>query len=107
MTFSNGRRSIDLYWSSAAEHRGNLRSIRRDSQAAWSLPIAGERATLFQRSDPAEFTAVWTADNRALLVGGRFDGVDEYRSILASVRRVDVNAWLSALPKSVVQPYAR
>jgi hypothetical protein len=40
-------------------------------------------------------------------LGGLFPDVDAYRSVAASIRRVDVNSWLSALPKSVVQPYAR
>jgi len=107
MTFSNGERSLDLYWSFASEHRGNMKNLRREAKAEWPMTIAGEQVVLFQKSDPTDFTAVWVAGNRSILLGGLFPDVDGYRSIVASVRRVDVNTWLSALPKSVVQPYAR
>lgn len=107
MTFSNGERSLDLYWSFAAEHRGNMKNLRREAKAEWPLTIAGEQVVLFQKNDPTDFTAAWVAGNRSMLLGGLFPDVDAYRSIAASVRRVDVNTWLSALPRSVVQPYER
>jgi hypothetical protein len=107
MTFSNGERSLDLYWSFAAEHRGNMKNLRREAKAEWPMTIAGEQVVLFQKGDPTDFTAAWVVGNRSMLLGGLFPDVDAYRSIAASIRRVDVNTWLSALPKSVVQPYAR
>jgi hypothetical protein len=107
MTFSNGERSLDLYWSFAAEHRGNIKNLRREATAEWPMTIAGEQVVLFQKGDPTDFTAAWVAGNRSMLLGGLFPDVDAYRSIAASIRRVDVNSWLSALPTSVVQPYAR
>lgn len=108
MTFSDGQETLELRWTSAAELRNNMRQLEREAQAQWDMTIAGERVTLFQHEeDSTDFRAIWLDDNREVLLRGWFADVDDYRSVAATVERVDVNTWLSALPASVVQPRAR
>ncbi|HEY6759397.1 MAG TPA: hypothetical protein VI318_07905 [Baekduia sp.] len=71
--------------------------------------VLGHRAQVAQYAGPdgrgiADFTAIW-ADDDGRTIEVRADGPDlaRFEALLRTVRRVDVDAWLSALPPSAVK----
>ena len=107
MSFSNGQNSLHLIWTSTAEYDTHVKHLKRGAQASWTMTVAGEKTAVFQHDDSTDFSAVWLSDDHALLLHGRFPNFADYRDVASTLKRVDVNTWLSALPESVVQPYER
>lgn len=51
-----------------------------------------------------DFTAIWADDDgRTIEVRANATDMDNFKALLATVRRVDVDAWLSSLPPSVIK----
>ncbi len=111
MVFGDGSHHIDLDWYPARYYRSYLRDRHQVSPFARST-ILGHRATTVQyperHSEPG-------ADNETLIspwgrVAVGIRGVvatdREYQEILDSLRSVDVETWLNAMPPEVVRPAA-
>ena len=112
MIFGNGTHHLTFNWYPARYYRSYLHDRRRVGPAIHST-ILGHRATTvrYDRSpvnepglDYGTFLAPW--GDVAVEIGGIVAGQREYQAILNSLRRVDVDTWLSAMPPEVVQPDA-
>jgi hypothetical protein len=112
MVFGNGTHHLTLDWYPARFYRSYLRD-RREVGAFVHTTILGHRATTvrYQRSvvnepglDYETLFSPW--GEVAIGIRGIVTSTREYRTILSSLRRVDVNTWLKAMPPEVVQPAA-
>jgi hypothetical protein len=107
MTLVSGKRHADLYW-----RPGKLATWQRDRALGAAQvvrrTVLGHPAQLaqYRGSDGegiADFTAIWPDDGRVLEVRANTPDLAAFEALLATLRRVDVDAWLSAMPASVVK----
>lgn len=106
MTFSNGTSSLDLNWRS-----GSFADWLADRAASAGPPgtvtIAGSPATLFQYTGSTDFTALWQVGRNTMELRGVFPTRADYLAVAGTLRAVDVDTWLKAMPASVVRPDQR
>ena len=114
MTFAHGDRSAELHWRPERWHRGYVKDRAADMERLGDVSVDGIRARLYRsRETPRHFTAMWRSDGYSLEFRTGLSGPagrlaeQDFRDLLESIRRVDVDAWLGALPASVVRPDAR
>jgi hypothetical protein len=85
-----------------------LRDRAADAAVATTAPVLGTTAHVYQYSGgkPGErdITALFLYDGRVLEFRALAADVDAFKSLLATLTRVGTNAWLSAMPASVVRP---
>jgi len=72
-----------------------------------TAPVLGTTARVFQYEGGSpgdrDVTALWIDHGRVLEFRSQVAGLEEFKGRLASLRRVDADTWLSALPASVVK----
>ncbi len=106
MTFSDGGHRLSINWYPARLYS----SYRRD-RASVSTPEAsvllGQTATTVHYGG-AEYATMLSPQGTVFLeVRGGLDNRAEYEAVLHSLRRVDVDTWLGAMPPNVVRPQDR
>jgi len=91
-------------------YAGTLSSMADRANSAdliTTAPILGTVAHVFQyaggQPGHQDITALWEYDGRVLEFRAGAADVAAFESLLASLRAVDTNTWLSALPESVVK----
>lgn len=105
-------RHLDLTWYPARFYRSRL---REDGHACChvSTPVTsillGQRATSFAYpGQHPNFTTILSPQGNVFIeVSGSLGGKQEFEALLHSLRRVGVDAWLSAMPAEVIGPAAR
>jgi hypothetical protein len=107
MTFSDGDRVLELRWQPAQEYQPLVRDRAASSDLRDTAPVEGVQATLFRYEGTNDFTAIWLHGRSVLEARGIASDVAEFRTALAALHAVDVDAWLSAMPESVVKPQNR
>jgi hypothetical protein len=112
MIFGDGTHHLSFDWYPARYYRSYLLDRRKVSAFERST-ILGHRATTvrYHRSVAGEpgldyetLFSPW--GSVAVGIRGIFSSKREYQTILSSLRRVDVDTWLKAMPPEVVQPAA-
>jgi hypothetical protein len=112
MIFGDGTHHLSFDWYPARYYRSYLRDRRKVGGVVHST-ILGHTATTvrYHRSpvnepglDYETLLSPWGAVGVG--IRGIFSSKAEYRAILSSLRRVDVDSWLNAMPPEVVQPDA-
>jgi hypothetical protein len=103
MTFMQGAsHRADLHW-----RRGPLEQWQRDRAKEGSQvvhrTVLGHRAQLSQYAGSTDFTAIWPEGSRVLEFRAVTADLAAFEQLLGSLKRVDVDTWLSALPASVVK----
>src|SRR5439155_26229063 len=105
-TFTRGTQSADLNWRG-----GSLAMWQRDRAHDASLvvhrTVLGHPAQIsrYPRSD--DYTAIWPDGGRVLELRTQIADLAAFEQLLASLKRVDVDAWLSALPASTIRAAGR
>lgn len=115
MTFTDAARtasgpsdagSADLHWRSGPI--GLLKRDRaHDAPLVVQRTVLGERAQVSRYADSTHFTAIWPDGERALEFRATTTDLAQFEKLLAALRRVDVDTWLSAMPASVVKAASR
>jgi hypothetical protein len=103
---SSPARSAALHW-----RPGPLSEWTRDRAASANVsttaPVLGTTAHVYQydggRPGHQEITALWRYDGRVLEFGAGAADVPAFKALLTALRRVDADAWLTAMPDSVVK----
>jgi hypothetical protein len=98
--------SADLNW-----YAGDMAGWRRDRAASavktTTAPVLGTTARVYQYEGGTpghrDITALFRYDGRVLEFRAGASGLDEFKALLASLERVDVDTWLWAMPESVVK----
>jgi hypothetical protein len=85
---------------------------RADGAAvATTAPVLGTTAHVYQYAGGTaghlDVTALFSYDGRVLEFRAGVANLGIFRELLATLRRVDANAWLSAMPASVITPMDR
>jgi hypothetical protein len=107
MTFSNSGRELELHWQPAQQYQSFVRDRARSSDVQTRASVTGADARVFRYTGVNDFTAIWVRDGSVLEARARASDVDAFKALLASLRSVDVDTWLSALPASVIAPAGR
>lgn len=119
MTFTDGARELELRWLPGSEQPAAPEG-RAEADMEESVTVVGQEATLRRYApspgpraeadlDPmyagSAFTAVWEqGESQVVAMGWGFAEQSDYEAVLGAVREVDVDAWLTAMPASVVRP---
>jgi hypothetical protein len=97
--------SADLNW-----RRGPIAGLQRDR--AHGAPLVVQRTVLGQRAQISQypeyngikdFTALWSEDGRVLEFRAVARDLAAFQRLVGSLKRVDVDTWLTAMPASVVK----
>jgi hypothetical protein len=106
VTFGDGAHRLDMHWYPARAYGGYLRDRARVSPVA-SGTLLGQRSTTIEYTR-GEYATMLAPQGRVFVeVRGRLGTRAAYEEVLQSLRRVDVETWLEAMPPSVVRPAAR
>jgi hypothetical protein len=104
MTFTDGTRTIDLHWNDR-KFAGSIEHRDDKTRRIGSVDVPGSRANVLRDTGPGEYlTALWPSGRHTMELRSSALSMDELRTVLASLREVSVDAWLRAMPASVVLP---
>lgn len=105
-TFGDGRRTLELHWYPARFYRSYLRDRAEVSPPRRSRLLGRTATTVdYGRGDYA--TMIAPVGAVFVEVRGRLGDHAAYEEVVHSLRAVDVDTWLAAMPASVVSPDAR
>lgn len=123
MTFQNGRDCdllplkegcywVSLFWRPADTHTSYFEDRKRGADASSKISIDGHDAVVFEVDGTAPigktFYAMWLDGEHSLeLRSDVIPTFKEFSAIAATLHRVAVDTWLSAMPASVVTPADR
>jgi hypothetical protein len=106
LTFSNGSHDFEVHWYPAHYYGGYLRD-----RASVSDPVTGtllgQRSTTVHYGHTEYATMLSPQGHVFIEVRGDLGSKRGYEEILDSLRPVDVDTWLGAMPASTVMPDAR
>ena len=103
--FTNGHRELEIDWGRASDYQSRLEGNKVDS-----LSLDGSQVHIFDygtHSGGPEYNGVWLSQDRTLTARGQFQSLAEYRRVIETLKIVDVNTWLDAMPDNVVKPTSR
>jgi hypothetical protein len=106
MTFGDGSRTLQLNWYPARYYRHYLHDRAQVSPPRRSR-LFGRTATTVDYGTDDYATMLAPMGRVFVEVRGRLGDRAAYESVLRSLRQVDVDTWLAAMPASVVAPDAR
>jgi hypothetical protein len=103
-------RSATLHWR-AGGIRGWLVDRAASAVLTATAPALGTTARVYQYEGGTpghrDITALFRYDGRVLEFRAGAADIDAFKALLARLRRVDTDTWLSAMPASVVNPQDR
>ncbi len=107
MTFGNGRQQFDVRWmpgGDEAAQRNDKYGV--DSQEHFETTVAGAHADVYRYD--TQYSAIWTdADGNSVEAIGTAPTKQAFLDAVTHLEKVDVDAWLTALPASAVTPTKR
>lgn len=110
VTFSDGSHRFAINWYPARFYHRYLRD-RASVSAPETSTLLGQTATTIRyslNSSGAEYATMLSPQGAVFVeVRGGLDSRAEYEAVLRSLRAVDVDTWLAAMPLSVVGPDVR
>ena len=106
LTFSDGSRHFEIHWYPAQMYEEYLRD-RATVSAPEHGVLLGRRATTVDYTREEYATMLSPQGSVFIEVRGRLGSRAAYDEILDSLRPVDVETWLNAMPASTVRPEAR
>jgi hypothetical protein len=103
--------AADSHYAALNWRGGGLRSWTKDRAAgaavATTAPVLGTTAHVYQYEGGTpghrDITALFRYDGRVLEFRAGAADVNAFKELLATLKRVDTDAWLSAMPASVVK----
>jgi hypothetical protein len=103
-------RSAELDWR-PGKIRGWLRDRAASSVATSTAPVLGTTARVYQYEGGTpghrDITALFRYDGRVLEFRAGAADIDVFRALMARLKRVDTDTWLSAMPASVIKTQDR
>lgn len=107
MTFSNGERRLDLHWARGADFGTKLADPRSDADQLGTMTVQSATAHLFRYARSSDFVATWSQGGYGLQARGVAPDLRTFRELVGTLHEVSVDAWLSAMPETVVKPVGR
>jgi len=106
LTFSDGSHRFDVHWYPARSYEQYLRDRATVSDPERGS-LLGQTATTVEYT-PEEYATMLSPQGSVFVeVRGQLGSRAAYVGILDSLRAVDVDTWLAAMPASTVRPEAR
>ena len=107
LSFSDGAHELQVTWYPAREYGSYLRD-RAQVSTPVKATLLGHSATTVHYEDGADFATMLSPQGAVFVeIRGKLASKDEYETVLHSLRAVDVDTWLGAMPASVVRPESR
>lgn len=103
MTFSDGSHHFDVHWRPAESYE-SYRRDRADVSSSTSSRLLGRAATTVHYGRGEYATMLAPQGAVFIEVRGRLESKQAYEALLRSLRPVDIDTWLAALPASIVRP---
>ncbi|MDX6397570.1 MAG: hypothetical protein QOJ43_978 [Gaiellaceae bacterium] len=107
MTFGDGRRELDLHWQPVREQGGTVKDRATSADLDTTATVLGAEARVFRYAGTDDYTALWVSGRHGIELRGRAPDLNAFKALLGSLRQVDVDTWLTAMPASVVRPSSR
>ncbi len=106
LTFSDGSHEFDIHWYPAGQYESFLRD-RANVSTPEHGTMLGQQATTVDYGREEYATMLSPQGNVFIEVRGQLGSKSAYEEILRSLRAVDIDTWLGAMPASTVRPEAR
>lgn len=107
MNFSDGEHDLQITWYPARYYEQYLRD-RADVSPPETSTLLGQTATTVHYGNGADYATMLAPQGEVFIeIRGKLEDKASYDAVLQSLRPVDVDTWLSAMPASVVQPVDR
>ncbi len=104
LELTDGSRLITLNWYPADQYDNFVDDRQNGAESTSHTTIDGHDALVFDEGSRRTLSAWWLdGDNVFGLRGDNFT-LDEYLAVVATVREVDQDTWLAALPAGTVTP---
>jgi len=104
MTFANGDREAELHWRA-----GSYQEWAEDRAAGAAMTtqrtVRDQPAQITKQFGTNDFTALWPENGQTIEFRSVASDLAQFERLVNSLRRVDVDAWLSAMPRSVIQSF--
>lgn len=107
LRFRNSGLQVDIDWMPAKNYvKGYLDEYLNPARyTRHSIEMLGQHGDMFQSVGSTEFTTFFPPKGQTfLLIRADLGSEQAYRDVLAKVKQVDVNTWLSAMPADAVLP---
>jgi hypothetical protein len=104
--FGRDKQRLQVNWYPAGLYAGYLQGTKDPGRPAHGTPIEvlGQKGTMFQVGTSTDLTAYLPPKGRHFLsIRGDVGSVAAYRSLLAKLKTVDTEAWLDAMPDTIVK----
>lgn len=103
MTFSDGKDRLDVHWAPRNQYKFHV-DDRKHNGPGTPVTVLGAEGQLFTYSSNDFETVLPPQGEIFMYLRGQAADETAYRAILAALKTVDVDSWLSAMPESAVQP---
>ena len=107
MTFAKGERQLELRWERGADLGVKFADPRSGVEALGTMTVQGTEARLFRYAGTDDFVAAWSQGGYGLHARGLAPDLATFTALVGTLHEVGVDAWLSAMPESVVRPAGR
>jgi hypothetical protein len=104
---TDGTRMITLNWYPADQYDNYINDRQNGAESTSHTTIAGHDALVFDEGSRRTVSAWWLEGDNVFGMRGDNIALDEYLAVVATVREVDQETWLAALPAGTVTPEDR
>ncbi|ONI69406.1 hypothetical protein BWI15_22745 [Kribbella sp. ALI-6-A] len=104
--FGRDKKRLQVNWYPVSLYAGYLQGTKDPGKPAHGSPIEalGQKGTVFQVGTSTDLTAYLPPKGRHfLMIRGDVGSLAAYRSLLAKLKTVDTEAWLDAMPDTIVK----
>jgi hypothetical protein len=104
MTFVNGNRRLDVHWRPTPQYK-DFWDDRAHDNTHQPIELLGQHGTIFRYGDSTDYTTILQPKGKNFLeIRGDVGSEAAYRDLIGKLKPVSVEAWLDAMPASVVKP---
>lgn len=108
MTFADGTHELELDWYPARWYHSYYRDRSEVDNTPTMLTLLGQRARMVQYGSRPDFATMLPPQGKVFVeIRGDLGSRQAYLTAIRSLRPVDVDTWLSAMPATVVSPTER
>jgi hypothetical protein len=107
MTFVRDAQQLGVRWGPAQDHKFGVEKRAAELDALPMVDVAGDRASVFRYPGTNDFTALWLRGEWSVEARSLAPSAESFAATLASLRAVEIDTWLAAMPDSVVKPASR
>jgi hypothetical protein len=108
ITFGNGTDGVDLHWLPRARYPDAMEKFETEGEDKGKAVVLGRDVKIWRYKGTTDYTAYFPPQGSNFVqIRGDLGSEERFRAILSSLRQVDVETWLGAMPPTVVKPQAR